>query len=472
MTGRESEEAGPHTNIAALNLIMLKGGRGAKIRLVMRELDMASRSNTAEVDMKDEAGIRVSLQNVVLAFAAAVDSANPALANHHAQVAILADYLAAELGLSVEERRHLIWSALLHDVGALSVDQRLGLLELDTLEEDGRHEELGFRLASGFGPFSDAASIIRYHHTRWEGGRGREARGAAVPLGSHILHLADRVAVITGGPHDIFRRVRFIVKRVEERKGRVFKPELVEALRSLAPRKSVWLDATNPARLPFIMRQHGMATIELDLRGLTSLAQMFCNVIDFRSRFTATHSHGVAASVQALARACGLPVVQGRMMKVAGYLHDLGKLVVPPQVLDKTAGLSTDEWTLIKRHPYMTWRILSSIPELQSIGFWASCHHEQINGRGYPFRYAADQLSVECRILAVADVFTALTGEPAIQTSSFTEKSFVDHSRNGKKLRVGSRNWSGSWVRIWMKWIPHGRRRNKVLPKNTTAFGR
>jgi len=356
-----------------------------------------------------ETGLRVSLLDVVLALATAVDSVSPVLAGHHAQVAIIAENLAAELGLCIEEQRHLIWAGLLHDIGAFSIARRLELLDLDDEEKDSDHGEIGFRLANEFRPFSAAATLIRHHHIAWNHGRGQELRGDAVPLGSHVLHLADRVAVMTGRHGHVLGRVGTILERIEERTGKVFQPDLVEALRSLASKEVFWLDATSPSILPVITARHGSAIIDLDLAGLTSLAEMFCHVIDFRSPFTATHSQGVAASAEALACASGLSTVECRMMRVAGYLHDLGKLVVPAEILQKPTGLSAEDWFVMKRHPYVTWRVLGSIPELEAINSWASCHHERLNGEGYPFHYRGEELSYECRILAVADVFTALT---------------------------------------------------------------
>ena len=96
-------------------------------------------------------------------------------------------------------------------------------------------------------------------------------------------------------------------------------------------------------------------------------------------------------------------------MKIAGYLHDIGKLVVPPQVLNKSDKLTNEEWNIMKTHTYYTYQALSTSPNLNTIREWASYHHEKLNGEGYPFHLNENQLSLGSKIMGVSDVFTAIT---------------------------------------------------------------
>jgi len=97
------------------------------------------------------------------------------------------------------------------------------------------------------------------------------------------------------------------------------------------------------------------------------------------------------------------------MMKVAGHLHDLGKLAVPAEILEKPAKLTEEEFDIIKSHTFYTYSILETISDLDVINAWASFHHERLDGKGYPFRHKGEDLSLGSRIMAVADVFTAIT---------------------------------------------------------------
>ena len=95
-------------------------------------------------------------------------------------------------------------------------------------------------------------------------------------------------------------------------------------------------------------------------------------------------------------------------VEVAGLMHDVGKLCVPDEIVDKPASLTRVEFSVMERHSFETYQILRHIPGMETVAEWAAFHHETLNGRGYPFRHKAEQLSLEARIVAVTDVFQAL----------------------------------------------------------------
>lgn len=97
------------------------------------------------------------------------------------------------------------------------------------------------------------------------------------------------------------------------------------------------------------------------------------------------------------------------MFEVAAYLHDLGKLAIPSEILEKPGRLTAEEWQVMRTHVYYTYQILSPIKAFEEITSWGALHQERLNGSGYPFRYTADDIPQGARIMAVADVFTAVT---------------------------------------------------------------
>ncbi len=97
------------------------------------------------------------------------------------------------------------------------------------------------------------------------------------------------------------------------------------------------------------------------------------------------------------------------MLEIAAFLHDLGKLAIPSEILEKPGKLTTDEWQIMRTHVYYTYRVLEPIDALNVITSWGALHQERLNGTGYPFRYKADDLPLGSRIMAVADVFTGIT---------------------------------------------------------------
>jgi HD-GYP domain-containing protein (c-di-GMP phosphodiesterase class II) len=97
------------------------------------------------------------------------------------------------------------------------------------------------------------------------------------------------------------------------------------------------------------------------------------------------------------------------MIRVAGYLHDLGKLAVPVEILEKQDKLNRQEWNIMRRHSYYGYHVLQPLHDFRTINLWGSLHHERLDGQGYPFHIRSDELTLGSRVMAVADVFAAIS---------------------------------------------------------------
>jgi HD-GYP domain-containing protein (c-di-GMP phosphodiesterase class II) len=95
-------------------------------------------------------------------------------------------------------------------------------------------------------------------------------------------------------------------------------------------------------------------------------------------------------------------------MRIAGLLHDLGKLSIPNDILEKPGPLTKSEQLVVRQHTFYTYRILQQLEPLGNVAEWAAYHHETLDGRGYPFKVDETTLSLGSRIMAVADIFVAL----------------------------------------------------------------
>jgi HD-GYP domain-containing protein (c-di-GMP phosphodiesterase class II) len=350
----------------------------------------------------------IPLVDLLLSMSEAMDLVCPSLVNHHKQVAYVALSLAAEMDWPREQQQEVAVAGVLHDAGALSTREKLRILRFDAPGEV-RHGEIGYRLLRLFEPFSCAAQMVRYHHTTWRRGAGAHVNGQAVPPGSHLLHLADRVAVLVDKNEEVLSQVRGIVERVEERSGDWFVPEMVEAFRSLAQKEYFWFDLVSHSIGATLRRRMVLPALPLDAEPVFGIAEMFSHMIDFRSRFTAAHSSGLAANAETLARLLGFSEEDCRWMRVAANLHDLGKLAVPTEILEKPGGLTPRERDVMRSHTYHTYRVLEPIAAFKRINAWAAFHHERLDGKGYPFHLKAKDLSAGSRIMAVADAYTACT---------------------------------------------------------------
>lgn len=355
-------------------------------------------------------GLSVPLSDLINCMSDTIDLVSPVLADHHNRVGLVAHALACQLGLTEEERIDLHFAGNLHDIGALSLTDRVRLLSFEGCEPH-QHAETGALLLEMFGPLAGLAEMVRFHHVMWADGAGEVQQGKTVPLGSHILHLADRISVLIGTMDGINLLVRVpdIRARIDKMSGVMFSPVLVEAFNELSCRESFWLGLAFPGRSPSFDPRAHLRSIRLDIDGILGLSRMFARIIDFRSRFTATHSSGVAAGAEALARLSGRSTEECAQMRIAGLLHDLGKLAVPAELLEKPADLTAEERALIRCHTYFTRRALENIRPFEAITSWGANHHERIDGKGYPYHFGGDDLSDGSRIMAVSDVFTAIT---------------------------------------------------------------
>ncbi|MCL5773884.1 MAG: HD domain-containing protein [Firmicutes bacterium] len=351
---------------------------------------------------------RIRLFDLVASLSAAMDIISPVTVNHHKQVAYIAVSIAEEQGLPLNEQSEILLAGALHDSGALSLQEKLDTLQFEMVDPY-KHAKTGYLLIKMFEPLLGPASLVRFHHVPWSNAEGSEFKGKDVLIGSHILNLADRIAVLINKDKEILGQVNAIVTKIEEKSGKIFIPKLVDAFKNLASKQFFWFDITSSFISSILSNKIGCKTIKLDIEGLLSLSKMFSHIIDFRSRFTSTHSSGVSACAEALAGFAGFSERECKMMRIAGYLHDLGKLAVPVEILEKTGPLRTEEEVnRIQSHTYYTYRILENIPGLETINEWASFHHERLDGNGYPFHIKGSGISPGSRIMAVADVFTAV----------------------------------------------------------------
>lgn len=335
-----------------------------------------------------------------------LDLLSPEMTGHYRKVARLSRVLADKLDMPVKEKRTLIISALLHDIGAITSDDTIPLTP-DETEDIEDHALLGANLLSGIPAFDEVAAIIKYHHVPWRDEVRQSPQDRVVPFASHIIHLASRVAVRLVDGNEVIREIPKIERYVMEQRGILFDPRVVDAFQSVYKSEALWLDLVFEPPLKSAANGLGLDDIILSLDETTTLTRVVSRIIDYRSPFTASHSAGVAAAAMKLAELVHMSERECKMMGIAGNLHDIGKLAIPRSILEKKGKLNRAEYDLVRCHPYHTYRILHNLKGFEEVSLWAALHHERLDGTGYPFRIEARDLPLGSRIMAVADVFAA-----------------------------------------------------------------
>ena len=123
------------------------------------------------------------------------------------------------------------------------------------------------------------------------------------------------------------------------------------------------------------------------------------------------HSHRVSILCQYIGKAYGLPEDETEELKTVGLLHDIGKIAIDENILNKPEGLTEDEWKEIKRHPEIGYRILNTVNDMSEIAEYVLAHHERWDGRGYPKGLRGREIPLQSRIIAIADSYDAMVSE-------------------------------------------------------------
>lgn len=226
-----------------------------------------------------------------------------------------------------------------------------------------------------------------------------------------------------------------IAEYLKKNSGEIFRPDFVEAALRLMEVEHIWLEFESNNTLEYLPENITYRMTEVNLDGLVPLARIFARIIDFRSRYTATHSVGVAFTAERLAHTFGFSKNECKMMLIAGYLHDLGKLTIDNGLLEKPGVLSKKEFDIIRTHTFYTYEILKNIKGFETINKWASYHHERLDGNGYPFHLKDDEIPLGSKIMAVADVFTAVT-EPRPYRPSMERSEVINVLRDMAEKRA------------------------------------
>ncbi|MBE0451565.1 MAG: HD-GYP domain-containing protein [Clostridia bacterium] len=142
-----------------------------------------------------------------------------------------------------------------------------------------------------------------------------------------------------------------------------------------------------------------------EIEGLANIVMLLSK----KDAYTAEHSKDVAKYAEIIAKSFGMNRKQQKTLEKAGYLHDIGKIGISESILNKTGKLDEEEFNEIKKHSTIGYEIVSQFPNLNEVAIIVKHHHELRNGKGYPDGLKGDEIPLSSQILAVADVYSAMT---------------------------------------------------------------
>ncbi len=252
--------------------------------------------------------------------------------------------------------------------------------------------------------FSSIPNVILYHHEHYDGSGFFGMSGENIPLYSRIIALADTLAILFSENQTISDMIQFI-----RHSKREFDPNLKDIFYDLSRNVEFWLNMGDTYVKDALTKMMPKMNRTFNYRDIHTVSQIFSNIIDAKSPFTGTHSRGISEKTGIMCQYYGYDEETYWKMRIAADLHDLGKIMVPNEILDKNGTLSQHEIIIIQSHTFYTRKALEKITGFEEIADWAANHHEKLNGKGYPYGFDAERLDFNSRLLACIDIYQALT---------------------------------------------------------------
>jgi putative nucleotidyltransferase with HDIG domain len=282
----------------------------------------------------------------------------------------------------------------------------------------GMRCERGAQIAYKIGLGAGTAEAIRCLDEHWDGsGYPDRSAGRRIPLLARIANVAQHLDLFA-----VEQNRRAALDVIRERSGRWFDPEIARLVLSLARQNRLWQDGDQGMEYAIVRDTEPGHALGADEHQIDNIAEAFADIVDAKSSLTFQHSLDVTDAALRIADEMGLSETRKKKIYRASLLHDLGKLRVSNTILDKPTEPNPTEWDIIREHPGLTRKILARISAFTEIAEIAGNHHEKLDGSGYPSGLRGAELSLDARILMVAEIYGALSEDRPYRTAFSHEK--------------------------------------------------
>jgi HD-GYP domain-containing protein (c-di-GMP phosphodiesterase class II) len=382
-------------------------------------LDKTIRAMSVALDLAEISSVK---NTTIIEHVSNINFSNHNYLNHSKRTTYISLKLGEYFNLSEVTMKKLYITALLHDIGAANFLKESHISNTFILD----HCKNGCKILEAFPVYSNISPLILFHHENYDGSGPMGVSGDDIPFESQIIRLADLVELLYSEKMPSHVQKYKIISWVKSNANSIFSQKLVDAFLDITKADIFWFDIENITLLDFILDNISpKLNVSLDLFQFEKIAYILASIIDNKSAFTARHSMGISNLAFMVSKYLGYSEEKCLQMKIAGLLHDIGKLAIPNSILDKNGSLTQDEFCIIKSHVYYTKMILDGIEDIREISEWASNHHEKLNGTGYPRNLDESKLFEESRIMGVCDIYQALTEDRPYRNGLDKNKTFA-----------------------------------------------
>lgn len=354
----------------------------------------------------------------------ALDYIDVRLVDHGQRVAyIVYKMLQLENSYSEKEKQEICLATALHDIGAYKTEEIDNMVKFES-DDVWEHAIYGYLFIKNMSPLSKWAEAILYHHLDFN--KHSKIKSSRLKLAG-MIHMADRVDLLLPNIKNLID-VDFLCGYKKTK----FSDEIVELFIEANRKFEIEKHIKDGSYLEEL--KNFISSMDYNEKILLDYIKMIAYSIDFRSETTVSHVITTVSISVELGKLLGLNEEELQKILLGAYLHDIGKIATPLEILEKPGSLTNEELKIMRNHIIMTENILAGriCDDILQIAYR---HHEKMDGRGYPQGLTGDQLTISERIVAVADIISALTGKRSYK-DSFDKETIIDilqrQSENGK----------------------------------------
>lgn len=356
--------------------------------------------------------IIIENKNVIPIIQNTLNTIDKRLVDHGQRVAYLVAHMLKESGrqLSQKETRDILMACLLHDIGAYKTEEIDQMVEFESWNIYG-HSTYGYLFFKHLSPLKDYANLPLYHHVNYKMLKKFELEQEDIIQFLSIADRADMYILENKNPGKL-------IKTMDSYRDNFFKSSCIDIFFK-AEEHFHLLDTLIAEDADFTLSEFEELPFSED--EINSYLHMIAYSIDFRSEYMVAHTITTTSISCELARLCHMSKDDQKRIYYGALLHDVGKVAIPVSILDFPGKLDDHDMQIMRSHAEHTIHILDHLLDEDTVHI-AARHHEKLDGSGYPLGLDEHDLTRADRIVAIADILSALVGKRSYKEAFDTSK--------------------------------------------------